>query len=115
MIASEPHNTPGACKGIIIPIVEMRRLRSGEINERVAHGPTASKSLHEPGNSPDLSLWFLLRKVEAVRDDIGMGLAGVSMPAKTVQAAQNWGVSVCGTIYSTYGELGLYLETIFDA
>lgn len=77
MIASEPHNTPGACKGIIIPIVEMRRLRSGEINERVAHGPTASKSLHEPGNSPDLSLWFLLRKVEAVRDDIGMGLAGV--------------------------------------
>ena len=58
MIASEPHNNPGACKGIIIPIVEMRRLRSGEINKRVAHGPTASKSLHEPGNSPDLFLWF---------------------------------------------------------
>lgn len=84
MIASEPHNNPGACKGIIIPIVEMRRLRSGEINKRVVHGPTASKSLHEPGNSPDLSLWFLLQKVEAVRDDIGMGLAGVSIPAKTV-------------------------------
>ena len=40
------------------PIVEMRRLRSGEINKRVAHGPTASKSLHEPGNGPDLFLWF---------------------------------------------------------
>lgn len=32
-IASEAHNNTEACKGIIIPIVEMRRLRSGVINK----------------------------------------------------------------------------------
>lgn len=44
MISLEPYNSPVTCKGIITSILEMRKLRPGEVNKQVAHDPTTSKS-----------------------------------------------------------------------
>lgn len=113
LISLEPYNSPMTCKGIIMSILEMRKLRPGEVNKQVACDPTTSKS---QGWTWNPGFWFpglisfystLLShvvKILSVREEVGRAYQMVEPAGAEAQRQKlsetSWArVSLCTHIY----------------